>query len=618
MVFQNAPGSTVPQEFALAARANPDVIKEMAETPAETRELKKEALARQYVLIIDRSGSMAAPKLAGEKVKIILTVFKYTSDHSVPLWPSNRAPSTPLTFGNYEPVRAEDIGGIFDARTGVGKIAYDKAAEIAGLPERVEGGRPREGGNERGKPPPKDDDGTWVQPLPTGYRECKGYDGFKCWPQPQECFRLREPKRCKRCCITWTSIKQKRDRAVKWGPAVAAAQSVIDNASALRSARQVALQRAGPPALPDPEPPRFPKRTNVGLSWAQSRLAAVRRGLWSAEFAMPNPQLYGGAFIEFVANVSVVLTILQNDCYWCGVAPAPETCHNLDRIQCYTVLPDGTLQELPYKIGNICASCGVCNLVKGRKTPKELYVWVCNVLDNVSRPESPLHPASPQLPLPARRHAIPFRKDWEVPPSDKELNLLPQVTYRSVAAGACSYCGSFSPGQGIDRKNSTRPYTDVGNLLPCCPICNAGKADIPVQVWLGHLAHIREHLAPRFGPPEHLRAYVDGLPIMYLGFTAEPVKCWSGDPDGPAHKLVFFSPRKAAELIMGRRPTGPDSDVIRDAAKAGGVLYGHTWAQATHQELREQRLEWDTTLQLLNKLAEGCSRSILSTRKRAT
>ena len=491
---------------------------------------------------------------------------------------------------------------------------------MAGLSERVEGGRPREGKNERGKPPPKEDDDNWVQPLPSGYRECKGYEGFQCWPQPHECFRLpREPNRCKRCCITMTYIKAKRDRAVKVGPALAAAQiAIADGASALRFARQAALQRAGPPALPDQEPSRLARRTDVGLSWAQSRMAAVRRGLWSAEFAMPNPQLYGDAFIEFVANVSVVLTILQNDCYWCGVAPAPDTCHNLDRIRCYDVLPDGALQELPYQIGNICASCGVCNLVKGRKTPEELYVWVCNVLDNVSRPESPLHSASPQLPLPARQHAMRFRVDWEASPSDKELNLLPQVTYRSVAAGACSYCGSFSPGQGIDRKNSTRPYTDVGNLLPCCPMCNAGKANIPVQVWLGHQAHIRENLAPRFGASEHLRTYVAGLPIMYLGFTAEPIKCWSGAPDGPVHKLVFFSPSKAAELIMGRHPTGPDSGVIRDAAKAGDVLYGHTWAQATHQELREQCLEWETTQQLLNRLAEGCPRSILSTRKRPT
>lgn len=94
LAFQNAPGSTVPQEFALAARANPDVIKEMAETPSETRELQKEALARQYVLIIDRSGSMGSRDGMGTRwdsaasavAKIIETVFRYDVDHSVPLY----------------------------------------------------------------------------------------------------------------------------------------------------------------------------------------------------------------------------------------------------------------------------------------------------------------------------------------------------------------------------------------------------------------------------------------------------------------------------------------------------------------------------------------------------
>lgn len=94
LVFHNAPGSTIPQEFALAARRNPDDIATMAETPSETKALQKEALARQYVLIVDRSGSMASrdgngtrwdsAKLAVEK--IIETVFKYDVDHSVPVY----------------------------------------------------------------------------------------------------------------------------------------------------------------------------------------------------------------------------------------------------------------------------------------------------------------------------------------------------------------------------------------------------------------------------------------------------------------------------------------------------------------------------------------------------
>ena len=92
--FKNAEGSSVPKEFAMEARKNPDVIKEMAETPKEKRELEKEALARQYVLICDLSGSMSLPdgkttrwesaRLAVEK--LVEKMFLYDTDGKVPLY----------------------------------------------------------------------------------------------------------------------------------------------------------------------------------------------------------------------------------------------------------------------------------------------------------------------------------------------------------------------------------------------------------------------------------------------------------------------------------------------------------------------------------------------------
>lgn len=92
--FQNAPGSTVSEIYALAARNNPDAIVEMAETPSELSDLRKEALVRQYVLIVDRSGSMSTRDGAGTRwdsaqaavEKLIETVFKYDVDHSVPVY----------------------------------------------------------------------------------------------------------------------------------------------------------------------------------------------------------------------------------------------------------------------------------------------------------------------------------------------------------------------------------------------------------------------------------------------------------------------------------------------------------------------------------------------------
>jgi von Willebrand factor type A domain len=94
LTFHNAPGSTVPEQFALAARHNPDHIVEMAETPSEVVELRKEALVRQYVIIVDRSGSMAFRDGAGTRwdsaqkavEKLVETVFKYDVDHSVPVY----------------------------------------------------------------------------------------------------------------------------------------------------------------------------------------------------------------------------------------------------------------------------------------------------------------------------------------------------------------------------------------------------------------------------------------------------------------------------------------------------------------------------------------------------
>ena len=137
MEFANAKGSTVPQEFAMAARNNPDVIPQMvclvfrriysnnsyqifeprcylrnipcltnlprisldcpmqAESPSETKALETEALVRKYSIIIDRSGSMATGDGFGKTrwdsarkavEKLVDAVFKYDDDGRVPLY----------------------------------------------------------------------------------------------------------------------------------------------------------------------------------------------------------------------------------------------------------------------------------------------------------------------------------------------------------------------------------------------------------------------------------------------------------------------------------------------------------------------------------------------------
>lgn len=94
--FKNAEGSSVEKAYALEARKNPDVIKEMAETPREKRELESEALARQYVLIVDRSGSMSWDDSASGVCrwvsarraveKLVEKMFVYDTDKKVPVY----------------------------------------------------------------------------------------------------------------------------------------------------------------------------------------------------------------------------------------------------------------------------------------------------------------------------------------------------------------------------------------------------------------------------------------------------------------------------------------------------------------------------------------------------
>lgn len=92
--FKNAAESTVPEEFALAARKNPDAIMSMAETPSEKVDLENEALARQYCICVDMSGSMSWPDGSTTRwdsarkavEQLVETVFKHDADGSIPLY----------------------------------------------------------------------------------------------------------------------------------------------------------------------------------------------------------------------------------------------------------------------------------------------------------------------------------------------------------------------------------------------------------------------------------------------------------------------------------------------------------------------------------------------------
>lgn len=132
--FKNVQGSKLPQEFAVAARKNPDAIKEMAESPSELKELKTEALARAYTIIVDRSGSMITADGSGTRwdsarkavEKLVDTVFKYDTDGSVPLYLFDDQ----VEFVG-ECTNSSQIKGVFESYKPRGTTDLAKCLEVA-------------------------------------------------------------------------------------------------------------------------------------------------------------------------------------------------------------------------------------------------------------------------------------------------------------------------------------------------------------------------------------------------------------------------------------------------------------------------------------------------------
>eukprot|EP00611_Tribonema_gayanum_P009500 TRINITY_DN192_c0_g1_i2.p1 TRINITY_DN192_c0_g1~~TRINITY_DN192_c0_g1_i2.p1 ORF type:complete len:285 (+),score=41.52 TRINITY_DN192_c0_g1_i2:96-857(+) len=140
-LFVNAPGSDVPKEYALPARANPDLIVSMAETPKEKMDLQREALVRQYVLIVDRSGSMSNPDGSGKTrwdsagaavEKMVDTIFHYDVDHTVPLYVFD---SEVIFVGELtSPAQVKQVFREFGPRgsTGLDKALHEALSTYAG------------------------------------------------------------------------------------------------------------------------------------------------------------------------------------------------------------------------------------------------------------------------------------------------------------------------------------------------------------------------------------------------------------------------------------------------------------------------------------------------------
>lgn len=61
--------------------------------------------------------------------------------------------------------------------------------------------------------------------------------------------------------------------------------------------------------------------------------------------------------------------------------------------------------------------------------------------------------------------------------------------FLSLWQKSCSYCGSSIDTIGIDRIDSGIGYV-VGNITPCCELCNWMKRELPLSVFKEHISKI--------------------------------------------------------------------------------------------------------------------------------
>ncbi len=69
---------------------------------------------------------------------------------------------------------------------------------------------------------------------------------------------------------------------------------------------------------------------------------------------------------------------------------------------------------------------------------------------------------------------------------------LSKEAFEDLITRKCHYCGSLPMNglNGIDRLDSSRGY-EVGNVTPCCSVCNRMKGDMPMDKFLEHILLIQ-------------------------------------------------------------------------------------------------------------------------------
>ncbi len=74
--------------------------------------------------------------------------------------------------------------------------------------------------------------------------------------------------------------------------------------------------------------------------------------------------------------------------------------------------------------------------------------------------------------------------------------LLTKEQYIQLTEYPCYYCGGPLPlqGGGVDRIDNVKGYT-LGNVVPCCTICNRVKWEFKIEELIEHVDRMKEYLA---------------------------------------------------------------------------------------------------------------------------
>ena len=127
----------------------------------------------------------------------------------------------------------------------------------------------------------------------------------------------------------------------------------------------------------------------------------------------------------------------------------------------------------------------------------------------------------------------------------------------------CVYCGARIEGIGLDRVDSTGPYSR-SNVVPCCWLCNTWKSHLTIDEFRAHLLRVYRVLVLRLPPQDDTPVVPsrrkDRVPVTQP-YDPIPIRRLRGRPGKASGRRIQtggrpqrFSPRQVFEAL--RRSDG--------------------------------------------------------------